>query len=267
VGPIPRSNHVRLGSRTRAATIPVKIDDHEPVRVRVGTELDELVSMLGASRTAPLDPSRVVHFARRAVPRADDCSLTLVRPRTSPRTMAATGELVGRVDELQRLLGEGPSVDDVDSGAVCRVDDLATDTRWSRFAGRCVEATGVRSLFAVRVDLDSEGQAALMFLAREPEAFDDADVAIAAVFAPVAALVLEAALHAQDAAHLQEALKSSRQIGTAIGILMERQRLTSDAAFALLVQASQGLNRKLRDIAEEVELTGEVPGRPPVVGG
>ncbi len=47
--------------------------------------------------------------------------------------------------------------------------------------------------------------------------------------------------------------------GTAIGILMAHRRITDTAAFELLRDASQRGHRKLRDIAEDVVLTGTVP--------
>jgi hypothetical protein len=37
--------------------------------------------------------------------------------------------------------------------------------------------------------------------------------------------------------------------------------VSSEEAFAILSRSSQELNRKLRDIAAEVEETGEVPDR------
>lgn len=40
---------------------------------------------------------------------------------------------------------------------------------------------------------------------------------------------------------------------------MARQLVASDEAFDLLSRASQHLNRKLRDIAAEVEMTGALP--------
>ena len=61
------------------------------------------------------------------------------------------------------------------------------------------------------------------------------------------------------AANLQVALASNRRIGTAIGILMAHQRITDAAAFELLREASQRTHRKLRDIAEDVVLTGTLP--------
>ena len=61
------------------------------------------------------------------------------------------------------------------------------------------------------------------------------------------------------AANLERALASNRQIGAAMGILMVRYKLTDEQAFDLLRKTSQHRHRKLRDIAEEVTLTGEIP--------
>ena len=61
------------------------------------------------------------------------------------------------------------------------------------------------------------------------------------------------------AANLERALASNRQIGAAMGILMTRLKLTDEQAFDMLRTASQNRHRKLRDIAEEVTITGELP--------
>jgi signal transduction histidine kinase/DNA-binding response OmpR family regulator/PAS domain-containing protein len=66
------------------------------------------------------------------------------------------------------------------------------------------------------------------------------------------------------AANLEKALSSNRHIGAAMGILMAQLKVTDDQAFDMLRKASQTRHRKLRDIAEEVMVTGEIsPVQPP----
>jgi GAF domain-containing protein len=60
---------------------------------------------------------------------------------------------------------------------------------------------------------------------------------------------------------LAEAMVSSSVIDQAIGILMAQQRCSAPDAFALLRQASQNRNRKLRDIA--ADMVTDVSGAPP----
>jgi hypothetical protein len=60
-------------------------------------------------------------------------------------------------------------------------------------------------------------------------------------------------------AHLEVALITARRVGAAMGILMARRQLSDVQAFHALREASQGTHTKLRDIAERVIETGELP--------
>ena len=60
--------------------------------------------------------------------------------------------------------------------------------------------------------------------------------------------------------NLELALQTSRTIGMAVGILMERLRVTQDEAFDVLRSLSQHQHRKLRDIASELTFCGAVEG-------
>lgn len=62
----------------------------------------------------------------------------------------------------------------------------------------------------------------------------------------------------ERAENLEVALESSRLIGAAVGIIMAFHGVTERDAFQILRKASQDGNRKLRALAEEVVLTGDV---------
>ncbi len=55
---------------------------------------------------------------------------------------------------------------------------------------------------------------------------------------------------------LEQAVVSRTVVGRAQGILMERHHLTAEQAFTRLRITSQHLNRKLREVAEELVDTG-----------
>ena len=59
--------------------------------------------------------------------------------------------------------------------------------------------------------------------------------------------------------HLDRALDSSRDISAAVGIVMERLRLTQEEAFQVLVNSSQKRNIKLRQVADEIVEAGSLP--------
>jgi AmiR/NasT family two-component response regulator len=67
-----------------------------------------------------------------------------------------------------------------------------------------------------------------------------------------------ATAHAEN---LERALVSNRRIGMAIGILMERHRLTEERAFDRLRDLSQRSNVKLRVVAEQLIYTGDTQRR------
>ncbi len=62
--------------------------------------------------------------------------------------------------------------------------------------------------------------------------------------------------------HLRRAVESHREIGQAVGILVERHRWTPAVAFERLKRTSQDHNTKLREVALQVIESGADPGQP-----
>lgn len=58
---------------------------------------------------------------------------------------------------------------------------------------------------------------------------------------------------------MAEAVENRDMIGQAKGILMERYRISSNEAFALLVSASNGSNTKLGRVASTLVTSGQLP--------
>lgn len=78
----------------------------------------------------------------------------------------------------------------------------------------------------------------------------------------IRALQAEALVHREDTENLQAALKTSRTIGAAIGIIMAAYAVDEPGGFAILRKASQDGNRKLAALAEEIVFTGGAVGLP-----
>ena len=57
---------------------------------------------------------------------------------------------------------------------------------------------------------------------------------------------------AATAKHMQQALESRKTIDMALGILIATHHCSPERAFAILSQASQRHNRKLRELAEDL---------------
>lgn len=196
----------------------------------------------------------IVQVATRLVPGAEDASVA-VYCDGQLRTVAAAGELTMTCDALQRAVGVGPSLDVARSGQTLRVADLATDPRWIEFGHRAA-AEGVRSVLACALPLPRRQSGVLSLFSSYPAAFDTAAELVVPVFAARAAIALA---HADKVTNLERAVQSRQLIGQAVGILMERHRLSENEAFNTLVKASQETHVKLREIARRVSETGEEP--------
>jgi AmiR/NasT family two-component response regulator len=104
--------------------------------------------------------------------------------------------------------------------------------------------------------------AALNVYAPSARAFTDDDRAAVVAFAALAGAALTNMDALQDARELAEGLQKAMEFRSVIeqakGVLMERHKLTADQAFRMLVEASMHSNRKVRDVATHLVLTGEL---------
>ena len=178
----------------------------------------------------------------------------------APSTSAASNALAVTLDQLQIAADEGPCLDAVKAGTTFYAEDVRCDARWPTF-GLAAAGVDVRSVLAC--SLAPGGLSALNLYGERPNAFGPTARAQAQLFATLASLALGAAhQHATDerqVENLHEALRTREVIGQAQGILMERERITAEQAFAVLRRASQRMNIKLRAVAEALVETGESP--------
>lgn len=75
----------------------------------------------------------------------------------------------------------------------------------------------------------------------------------------IAELEAQGVIDRDKIANLEAALVTARRIGAALGVLMASHKVTDAQAFNLLRKASQDNGRKLRDVADDVVLTGTLP--------
>jgi chromosome segregation ATPase len=78
----------------------------------------------------------------------------------------------------------------------------------------------------------------------------------------IAELQADGVLSREHAAHLEEALRSSRRIGAAMGIVMANRQVSEEVAFEILRTASNAANRKVRVLADELVHTGDLSDLP-----
>ena len=179
-------------------------------------------------------------------------------------TVAASDKRTQKLDDIQYGNGDGPCLQCARTGVPIAVKELAEDDRWPKFREEALEQ-GMRSSLSLPLELGSEADGALNLYVFERHAFDEAERAVLSQFRDEASRAISLALRHNDLSqqndHLHSAMASRRLIDQALGIVMAQNRCSADEAFAILRQASQNRNVKVRDLAATVirNISGSEP--------
>jgi GAF domain-containing protein len=211
--------------------------------------LAEAARTINQPRSVEETLEAIAFSARSSIPGFDDVGISLVHADGTVETKAATGELVWKLDALQYELNQGPCVSSLHEEPVLVVDHVAQAQRWPQFVPQAVKL-GLKSQMALRLYVDDEGTiGGINLYSTSSDTISEDAPPAAQVFAAQAAVALG---RAQEVDQLNEALRTRQQIGTAMGILMERYQLEEQAAFGFLARLSSTSNIKLREIAARV---------------
>ena len=213
-----------------------------------------LATILVGEETLDSVLARVCQLAVAAVPAADHCGVTLLN-RGRAITAAATDSITLQVDGSQYHFDEGPCLSSALTGLLVRVDDMAHDDRFPRFAADAVQL-GILASLSLPLSARGETFGALNVYAKANDPWDHRAIDLLQQFAAQASVaVANARVHDQAAslvAQLQESIASRQIIEQAVGVLMARRQCSSDEAFATIRKASQSSNRRVRALAEQI---------------
>jgi transcriptional regulator with GAF, ATPase, and Fis domain len=181
----------------------------------------------------------------------DHASL-LVRQGGRYLTVGASDQIAQRIDDMERIAGDGPCVDAIEEETPQVEPDLTAPTQWPKLAARLVAETPVRGAMGFRILVDRRKSGALNLFSDKPNAFDTEAAGQAILLASFASVAINAVAHGEDVATLRRGLMSNREIGKAVGMLMMLHGLDEHEAFDVLRRYSQDLNIKLADVARTV---------------
>jgi GAF domain-containing protein len=221
----------------------------------VHAELARMARAMQTQQTSDLDTERllleVTETAVRMLPRVAHGGATLVINRRHRKVapLAATGPVPRIIDSLQEKHQQGPCLESLWDQVTVRVDDYETETRWPEFAADLVEQTGVRSSLSIQLYTNESELGTLNLYSDETAAFTSEGEDTAIAIATHAAIALASARRGDQ---LQSALASRDVIAQAKGILMERFKVTSVAAFTMMTKLSQESNTPLYEVARKL---------------
>ncbi|MFL6207037.1 MAG: ANTAR domain-containing protein [Acidimicrobiales bacterium] len=188
-------------------------------------------------------------LAKETLEWCDHVDVMVVPPRGGLTVPAATDWVGIRVVSIEAETGEGPCIDAHRTGTTITVEDHSKETRWPAFIPRCLDEAPVRSGLGVPLTIGDQVIGSLNLYSDQPRRFDEDDLGAAAMFATHAAVAFAAA---RERITFERALASRDVIGQAKGILMAQSGITADEAFDVLRRASQRMNRRLAEVAQDL---------------
>jgi GAF domain-containing protein len=173
--------------------------------------------------------------------------------------IAASSPQLQRADDLQIELGQGPSLDVLHGMASVQSPDLFMEAKWRPWAEPVVQL-GWRGWLSLRMTSRNRNTLGVLnFALPNPDALDPEFVRLAGAVAAHVSVALDIARVREN---LLIAMETKAHVGLAVGILMERFEIDADRAFTVLKRYSQDLHIKLRDVAEQLVRSGELPSPP-----
>ncbi|HEY8699847.1 MAG TPA: GAF and ANTAR domain-containing protein [Arthrobacter sp.] len=206
----------------------------------VGQFLDELAAYSAARLSGP---GRTV-----------SCGISVVRQKKAT-TMAGSSPCARVMDQLQHQYGDGPCLTAMRDRVTVLVPDLRREKRWPAYV-QAVNGLETLSVVGVPLPLDSPSQGALNLYSKQPHAFSGQAIARVEAFVEQASKGLQLALRLgqlqETRDNMRAAMKSRTIIDLATGAIMAKNRCSQNAAFKVLLHASNTRNIKIQDVAARV---------------
>lgn len=180
------------------------------------TPQPSVLSLLDGSSNDTL--SWITSAVRDTIPGVDFASISVTRCDGHLETVGATDPLALKVDALQYELGGGPCVDAALGTPVARSDDVASETRWPRYADRAGEL-GIKAQVSFALHCGNRTLGALNLYSTSSIRLDNVALDLAQRFADRAAAAMELTRNVDS---LSDALVGRKTIGQAVGIVLER---------------------------------------------
>lgn len=183
----------------------------------------------------------VTTVAAEAVDGADGVSVSLQR-QGRLITVAASNEIVTRMDRHQYDTGEGPCVAASHGGRPFHIESLAEEPRWPQFVPRAAKE-GIGSILSTPLVAATGSVGAVNMYSTRERAFGPRQLGLAALLAAQATIVLDAVqglgTDEEVDRRILDGLHAREVIARAQGVIMEREQLSAEAAADTLHRAAR----------------------------
>ncbi|MGY1715802.1 GAF domain-containing protein [Geodermatophilus sp. SYSU D01106] len=227
---------------------------HLPLADELSVVFARMAGLLLSEETVATSLGLLSALVLETVPGAAGAGVSIVDEQ-GRRSAGATDRRVEQADALQYELDEGPCLAAVAGRQLVRVPDLATETRWPRWAAGAARLGLTASLSAPLV-AGERTLGALKVYADTPGVLDAHTERLVTMAAAQAAIPVANVQHRERARRasdeLRQALAARDLVSTAKGVLMARHGISEEAALGMLVARSGGEAGTLRQAARTV---------------
>jgi GAF domain-containing protein len=180
-------------------------------------------------------------LAQETVPGSSGAGVSIIHDgrRTSS---GSTDDRVRQADSLQYDLGEGPCLTAATERRLIRIDDLAEDRRWPRWADAALPL-GLQAAMSAPLTAGTQSLGAIKVYADRQGVFDARSEELLSLFAAQAA-ILVANVQSYDRAkrlsrEMRDAFAGRDVVNTAKGVLMGRNAVDEDTALGMLLARAE----------------------------
>jgi hypothetical protein len=183
---------------------------------------------------------------------ADGASMTLDYAGNGRLMVHATDEMSARLDDLQDVVGEGPSFEAAHTGevVVARLGD-GDESRWALFTDRLIDVGFAGTLVAVPLRAELSVLGVLSLHRRGPEQDEDL-VSARFLGATVGTALLQDPRVGRPDQVSQDAWATRSQIHQATGMIVAQVGVRTEDAMALLRGQAFARNTTLIDVARDI---------------
>jgi GAF domain-containing protein len=193
-------------------------------------------------------------IAQETVPGSTGAGVSIVDER-GRRSSGSTDDRVRQADALQYDLDEGPCLTAAISRELVRIDDLATDRRWPRWAAAAVDL-GLRAVMSAPLVAGDTSLGALKVYAEDPGTFDGHSEQLMLLFSTQAAILVVNVQAHNRAKRLSDTMRRAIHgrdtISMAKGMLMGRNAVDEDTAFGMLLTRSEQAGTTITEAARAI---------------
>jgi GAF domain-containing protein len=216
-------------------------DEHLPLTDELAGVFARMSGLLLTDETVETALGLLSSLAQETVAGSSGAGVSVIdgRRRTSS---GSTDARVREADALQYALDEGPCLAAAVNRELVRVDDLASDRRWPRWAS-AVLPLGLHAAMSAPLVAGDVCLGAIKVYADEPGTFDTRGEQLLSLFSAQAAVLVANVQSYHRAKRLSEGMREAIHdrdaVNMAKGVLMARSNLDEEAAIGILLQRAR----------------------------